>query len=281
MEPTRVFADAIVDTVIVILQRNDDQSLIQPRISRGTKDHMIESQFVSDQGAWLADPELVINLNANPEEAALLAKLESSGRVLGEIVEYSQGIIPYKTREDGAVNSYIASAPKGPSWVPLLESASQVQPYETDAPTSFIKYGPWLWCARDPRFFTQPKILFHRLRKKLPRQLIGAIDQSGVFNRHSLSNLILLPEQPSEMLDAALGVFNSRLANWWFVKRFGKLMEVGGFKVARIPLTTSWERQYKTLAAMVQRIEMSIKSGRSRKTPLDEEARRRNRVESQ
>ena len=102
--------------------------------------------------------------------------------------------------------------------------------------------------AREPRFFEQPKILFHRLRKKLPRQLVGAIDETGVINRHALSNLVLLPGYDSEMLWAVLALFNSDIANWWFVKRYGPLMEVGGFKIQTIPLPSSWDSVWKSLA---------------------------------
>ena len=124
--------------------------------------------------------------------------------------------------------------------------------YSVLEPKSYIHYGKWLWCERESRYFSQPKILFHRLRKKLPVQLVGAIDRSGVVNRHSLSNLILRPSVPDDMLDAILGLFNSTLANWWFVKRYGMLMEVGGFKIGKLPLPKTWEQSYKALVPLVQ-----------------------------
>jgi TaqI-like C-terminal specificity domain len=169
-------------------------------------------------------------------------------------VEYSQGVIPYKTKADGQANKYISATRRGREWLSLIENASQVRRYHIETPSAFIHYGPWLWCARAPRFFTEPKILFHRLRKKLPRQLVGAYDDTGAINRHSLSNLILRPGKGSETLLAVLGLLNSELANWWFVKRYGLLMEVAGFKVSKMPLPPKWDDATGRMAALVDRM---------------------------
>lgn len=53
---------------------------------------------------------------------------------------------------------------------------------------------------------------------------------------------------------AVLGLFNSKVANWWFVKRYGVLMEVGGFKVLKIPLPPAWRREWARLAKLVEAI---------------------------
>ena len=104
---------------------------------------------------------------------------------------------------------------------PLGEGGTRaVNRYYMAKPEAFIKYGPWLWCARDPKYFEQPKILFHRLRKKLPRQLVAAMDKSKAVNRHALSNLILVQGHPEDELWAVLALVNSDLANWWFVYRY-------------------------------------------------------------
>ena len=123
--------------------------------------------------------------------------------------------------------------------------------YRINAPKAFVNYGDWLWCPREPRFFTSEKILFHRVRKKLHRQLVCAFDESGAVNRHSLSNLILRDGRPSSTLLSVLGLTNSRLANWWFVKRYGVLMEVGGFKISKLPLPASWDTRREELALAV------------------------------
>ncbi|MBN1440379.1 MAG: N-6 DNA methylase [Anaerolineales bacterium] len=272
LEPTKVFQKAIVDTVISIItnrKKLDDASLTS--ISKGTKDHRIEYKFTISQSIWKDDKQSIINLQANPIEISLLTKMNCDGGTLGDLVDYSQGVIPYKTKEDGEANRYIAEKPRGLGWYPLLESASQLRRFEIDAPTAYIHYGNWLWCPRDPKYFKQPKILFHRLRKKLPRQLIGACDFSGAVNRHSLSNLILQPELPIESLFAVLGLFNSTLANWWFVKKYGLLMEVGGFKISELPLPLNWMQDQEKMIVIVKQMIDIHKQKKVAKDIIEEE----------
>lgn len=255
LEPTRVFQAAVVDTAITVLTKATSTKRSQKtRVSQGTRDHEIVPRFETQQANWEADPELIINVHASPSDSRLLRKIEASGQTIQQLVDYSQGVIPYKTKEQGRANRYIAPRPKGKGWLHLIENASQVRRYEIDKPKAFVLYGDWLWCPREPRYFSQPKILFHRLRKKLPRQLVGALDESGAINRHSLSNLILRPDFQPKTLHFVLGLFNSKLANWWFVKRYGLLMEVAGFKVGKLPLPPRWPEKQDKIATLVDRM---------------------------
>jgi predicted nucleic acid-binding Zn-ribbon protein len=56
------------------------------------------------------------------------------------------------------------------------------------------------------------------------------------------------------MLLAVLGLFNSNLANWWFVKKYGVLMEVGGFKIGKLPLPKKWNEKASDLCAVVEQM---------------------------
>jgi len=273
LEPTRVFQGAVVDTTMTVLsKRVPSKAGHITQIWQGTKGHQIVAKFTGRQALWASDPEGIINLQANPTDLKLLGRMEKATKRLADLVEYSQGAIPYKTKAQGKANRYISTKRGGAEWLPLIESASQVRPYEVGKPRAFIHYGPWLWCPREARFFTQPKILFHRLRKKLPRQLVGGYDDTGAVNRHSVSNLVLRPDLAAKTLFAVLGLFNSKLANWWFVKRYGLLMEVGGFKVGRLPLPGGWNEGQDRMVALVDRmLEVSKKkhSGKLAPSELD------------
>jgi type I restriction-modification system DNA methylase subunit len=255
LEPVRVFEGAVVDTMILVLSKGvPKQNSPMTCVWVGAKDKSIIEKFVINQKVWKGDSEAIINLQANPVELNLLQHLEKSESVLDSIVEFSQGVIPYETKAEGEANKYISSKPNGPEWLPLYENAAQVRRYSMDKPTAYIKYGDWLTRRREQRFFSEPKILFHRLRKKLPRQLIGCIETTGVVNRHSLSNLILRSNVDRSMLFAVLGLFNSSLANWWFVKKYGVLMEVGGFKIGKLPLPIKWNEKASDLCGVVEQM---------------------------
>jgi hypothetical protein len=64
----------------------------------------------------------------------------------------------------------------------------------------------------------------------------------------------LRPEIAEGNLLAVLGLFNSNFANWWFVKRYGLLMEVGGFKVGKLPLPKLWDRRQHQIVELVERM---------------------------
>jgi hypothetical protein len=51
-----------------------------------------------------------------------------------------------------------------------------------------------------------------------------------------------------------LALFNSKAVNWWFVKRYGVLMEVGGFKVGSIPMPLGWARSKAQLAKLANEL---------------------------
>ncbi|WP_312406510.1 Eco57I restriction-modification methylase domain-containing protein [Rhizobium sp.] len=245
LEPVRVFKAAVVDTCVLLLEKDGKATKVS--VSRGRRDKSIREEFRVNQAVWSADPDRIFNVYADTKDSLIIAKMSGSGRRLGDIVEYSQGVIPYITKAAGQANLHISKTMKN-GWLPLIESAEQVSEYDAPSPMAHINYGPWLTRPREARFFNQDKILFHRVRKKLPRQLVGALDTSKAINRHALSNLVLRDGHEPAELRAALALFNSPIANWWFAKRFGPLMEVGGFKVEAIPLPTGWDKVWPALA---------------------------------
>ena len=267
LEPVRVFEGAVVDTMIIVLSKGLPKQSTSPTcVCVGAKDKSIIEKFVINQNVWKSDSQSIINIQANPVELNLLQRLDKSESTLDSIVEFSQGVIPYETKAEGEANKYISSKPSGPEWLPLYENAAQVRRYAIDKPTAYIKYGEWLTRRREQRFFTEPKILFHRLRKKLPRQLMGCIETTGAVNRHSLSNLILRSDADRSVLFAVLGLFNSNLANWWFVKKYGVLMEVGGFKIGTLPLPNKWNENASDLCAVVDQMLSLSKKALTAKT---------------
>jgi hypothetical protein len=276
LEPIRVFRAAVVDTVIAVAQRvSTVESGHEVNVLRGASGNAIGPRFVAAQSGWREHPECVINLQASPSELAVLRTIGKTGVRLGSVVEFSQGMIPFETSKEAEGTHFISTVQEGPDWLPLYESAHQLRRYELDPPEAFILYGPWLARPREQRFFSEPKVLFHRLRKKLPRQLVGALDTSGSINRHSLSNLILRPDEPADVLPAVLALFNSRLVNWWFVKTYGLLMEVGGFKVAQLPLPERWREGRSGLCELATALADAHRRMREARMPQDLAAARR------
>ena len=249
LEPARVFKAAVVDTCIITVANQVPASKNAVKIRRVQDDKSIIDQFDVNQEDWAKDPEHLFNVYATAADLKVMRKMQAGKQTFDDVLEFSQGVIPYLTKAQGEDNAHIGPTKKGSGWLPLYESAAQVEKYKTEPTAAFINYGPWLNRSREERFFLQPKILFHRVRKKLAVQLVGAIDEQQSVNRHALSNLILKPGRSNDELWAVLALFNSDLANWWFIKRYGPLMEVGGFKVMTVPIPRTWAEFVSALAA--------------------------------
>lgn len=152
-------------------------------------------------------------------DAKLIGKIERDKVKLEELCEISQGIIVYKTREEGLRNLYIADKRIDPQWGRLLDTKSTIQRYSLTWGKRYLKYGEWLWCPRESKFFNRPKIVFVRLRNKsLNRKLVGTYDEKGYYNRDNFNNIILKKNDYS--LKYLLGIFNSNLLNYWYKAYF-------------------------------------------------------------
>lgn len=235
--PLKVFSEAIVDTVILIVQREPDgqaRSSNNVHINICRESGQFEQQHSITQQYWEKTKDHIFSIHTDSEVSKLMAKMEDISISLASIAELSQGIIPYKTRAEGLANPYISPDPKDPEWKPLLDEGACVDRYSLSWRGLYIRYGDWLWCERDAKFFEKPKLLFHRIRKRLPVQLVATFDDEGYHNRHALSNIIASHDRYS--LKYILGLFNSKLLNFWFVSKFGLLMEAAIFKVSQLPI---------------------------------------------
>jgi hypothetical protein len=164
---------------------------------------------------------------------SLLKRLSENSIELGSACDVSQGIIVYKTREDSAKNLYISDEPKA-GWVKLLDTKSKIEKYRIFWGGRYLKYGDWLWCQRDEKYFTEPKILFIRLRNKsLKRKLIGAFDDGIYYNRDNFNNIISTTEEFP--IKYVLSIFNSDVINYWYKSLFDNV-NINPEQVRLIPL---------------------------------------------
>lgn len=241
--PQGIWPDATVDCAIVVLSADADEArrrAQQPRVRlMGLRDELgkltrgeWQEELTQAQERWISSPNAEINIRYDE----LLQRIEDACRVasnggtkvlrLGDIVDSMQGIIPYKTRADGAANQHIRPQEQLPKvrsdWYPLLDGSGYVGRYELrwGKPKPYLHYGNWLWCPRSPRYFESPKIVFIRLRNRaLKRRLVATYDDTGFYNRHNFSNIIAR-EGAGYELKYVLALFNSSLLNYWYARQF-------------------------------------------------------------
>jgi len=164
---------------------------------------------------------------------SLLKRLSENTIELGVVCDVSQGIIVYKTREDSAKNLHISDEAIS-GWVKLLDTKSKIEKYRISWGGRYLNYGDLLWCQRDEKYFTEPKILFIRLRNKsLKRKLIGAFDNGVYYNRDNFNNIISTSKEFP--IKYVLSIFNSDVINYWYKSIFDNV-NINPEQVRLIPL---------------------------------------------
>lgn len=226
-------------------------------------DRVWKEIFSQSQGSWIEATDHEINTRWTP----LLTQIEEACRVileggpatqiqrLGSLVDSSQGIIPYKTKADGKANLYIKPRMEVPSnhpeWVPLLDGSGFIGRYEHrwGKQKPYIKYGNWLWCPRENRFFNSPKLLVQYMRNRaLKRRLVGTYNDTGFYNRHNFSNIII--NDLAYDLKYILSLFNSSLLNYWYARRYDNV-NINPDYIRQLPIYPADTATQAELAALV------------------------------
>lgn len=227
--PQGVFEGVTVDNVLIFLRRSQDANqrkaarfLVHKLFPKSDKSRVStrdwDDRFIARQSELNPSDDFKINLYTNPQQKDLFKRLEAQSIALGEITESSQGIILYKTEEDAKASLH-TDAKRKPGWKKLLRGTN-IARYETKWEGEYVHYGSWLWCARDEKFFSEPKILLQAMRNKsLSRRLIGTYDSEKFYNAHNLANIISKPNVQYD-LKYVLAIFNSRLINYWYKAHF-------------------------------------------------------------
>lgn len=241
--PQGIWQDANVDCVLIFLTEESSEARRreqQPRINilklQDSLDKLTSRDWdeviVQEQSRWInhLKNEIDIRYGSLMQAIENACQVQDNGSFktlrLDDVIESSQGIKPYHTREQGRQNHWIKNfrdvPTDDPTWKPLLDSTSFIGRYElrVNPQKPHLKYGEWLERAREPRFFDSPKLLVHGIRNRaLKRRLVATYDEQNFYNRHNFNNIILRQGQPYN-LKYILALFNSSLLNNWYRSRF-------------------------------------------------------------
>jgi hypothetical protein len=98
LEPIGVFDEAIVDTTVVILEKETTSQVREIAVVEPDENGNFREKFYSNQAVWIEDSEHLFNIMASEVDLATIGKIEHYSLRMSDIGEYSQGIIPYTTR---------------------------------------------------------------------------------------------------------------------------------------------------------------------------------------
>ena len=256
--PQGVFENATVDNVVILLRRGhvpNNSVQINKLNTRSSLNRITErdwdDSFSVDQSNINSETDFKINVHTNHELKSVFNKLVEQSVRLGDVTASSQGIIIYKTKEDSELDAYTSRSHK-PGWKKLLRGTN-IGLYCIKWGGEYLHYGDWLWCAREIRYFEEPKILLQAMRNKgLKRRLVGAYDDQKHYNAHNLANIVAL-KNSGYSLKYVLGVFNSALINFWYRCHFPNVnINPGDFR--QIPIRKASVDQQERIIKLVDRI---------------------------
>jgi adenine-specific DNA-methyltransferase len=204
-----VFAQAVVNTVVFVLQKGTEVSSIL--VEHGDEMWQLPSQL------WKSDPLLAVDYRLRPELRSLVDSVRAASQPLSEFGEAIQGITPYDRYRGQDPNTIKRRGyhfdHKHDKHCGKWLAGEDIARYELHWSGEWLSYGPWLGAPREPRFFEGPRLLFREIPGEGRRIQATLVHQETFYHGHSIT-----PFKPHENsgvdLRFLLGVANSLLANW-------------------------------------------------------------------
>ncbi len=242
-------AQAVVDTQIVLLRRQMPQQnhvhthRVNACAANGHIDLASATTVLHKQAAWVAQADVPINIFVDDARRALAAKIKARGEPVSTRLRGSVGMKPYQvgkgrpkqTADMVQARVYDADVPQGVPYRSYLRGADMQRFIVAPVRPRYIRYGPWLAEPRIAANFDAPAKLVLR---QTSDHLVAAIDDQ---KRICMNNMhVLTPREATCPLEGFMGVFNSRLMNWYYQilnpERGEALAEVKLHHVENLPI---------------------------------------------
>ncbi len=218
------FEDASVETVILIFQKNVEQSDVKILNVYEENDITLQKYKIVDGIKWKqninSDFDVFININ----DEKILQKmhththhLEVSFDVKAGLQAYEKGKgIPIQTAEDVINRPYDFQTKVDENTYPYLDGVNIVRYYQNGY-AYWLRYGEQLAAPRTFDIFERPRLLVREITSNFPRAIIATYLDEIYLNNRSIIN-ILSPQNDPKSLKALLAVLNSSLISYYFEK---------------------------------------------------------------
>lgn len=183
-----------------------------------------------------------IRLNSSSEDVDLINKLSDGSEFLGSILDLPRGI------EIGG-NSLLISNHEEEGFERLLVGRN-LKRYQIAFNNQYIKFDETdQSCFKDHDIYLQPKILIQRIRNlSLKQRIVATIDTENYICTNTLRIGILINNEYN--LHYVLGIINSKLINWMFLKYFMN-KDIYSYQLRQIPVKNITLDQQMKLAEKV------------------------------
>lgn len=229
--PSNVFADATVDTILLFIRKESTSETFHDArilVYRFDKKKAIsnlsspERSFVVDSALWHSLKSF--NLQSNPDELAIIQRIDEKYPFVGDFTEMFYGIKAYQvgkgkpqqTPDTRDSKPFTSVTRKSIDWLPFFDGKDIGHYSLLWKENNWLHYGPWLAEPRVSEKFEGEKIL---IRKITGKTLIANYIPYTSYCNTLLFVLKLKPEAKISY-KALLGVLNSTFIGWYFRKKF-------------------------------------------------------------
>jgi len=221
----RVFADASVDTAITFFERGKPSDLTIAEMSKGEEAF---SRVVSLSAA--ASPAYIIQISLlkDARSSELLKRIEGHCRPLGELCTVSTGLKVYQTGKGKPPQSdyekenrvFHATSKRNKTYGKYLDGVD-VSRYHLGWSGEYLSYGDWLAEPRKSVPFAGERLLVRQIPSKPPYLVHGTLAEDQSYN--DINSMVVFAPVGGVSLKYLLGIINSRLLSFWFLKTYDKL----------------------------------------------------------
>ncbi len=289
-----VFSEAKIRTWIPILLKsktiNDNVSFYK---LTGDKTNNQLYNVISQKELLLND-KLWAMLSISGNDTLLLKKIKTKTIPLSDILEVSQGLIPYdkyRGHDEYTIKNRIwhSKNKKDKTYKRELRGGDIKRYSITWNGKQWISYGPWLAAPRKAEFFTKPRLLFREITDPNGQYLNVAYSEEEYYNNPSVINCIGTGKEYS--LKYCLGISNSKLIAWYHhnsspkVKKgiFPKILvdDVRNLPIKIIDFNKPQEKKaHDTLISLVEKmLELNKQYAPIRNTPFSESEELKKEIE--
>ena len=175
-----------------------------------------------DQECWNKSSDRVWSINSNETDSIVLNKCESQTFPLENCAKISLGLTPYDkykghTQDQISQQVFHAQSKKDKTFKKLLAGNDVGRYWVCWNRKQWISYGPWLGAPREPRFFTEKRILVKQIIDWTTKRIWATITDEELYNTQNAFNLL---PKPGWNLEYLLGILNSRLMTYYHRKKF-------------------------------------------------------------
>jgi hypothetical protein len=255
----KVFDEAQVRTCIFIIGKGKREFLTKFSTYSSDEEKINTDKYLNEN--YLTDnlQNWLTLFSVSKEVNNILKNIKQGKKSVGDFCEVSQGLIPYdkyRGHDEHTIKNRIwhSTAKKDDTYKKELKGADINRYFYDWNGELWISYGEWLGAPRQPKFFTQPRIL---VREIAENSLTATYIEEEYYNTGSLINII---QQNNEVdLKYLLAILNSKLMGWYHYNtspkaKKGLFPKILISDVRKIPIPLISQDEQKTFITKVNRL---------------------------